>query len=88
MVRNRQSQDLYRTLRGRMIRETEEFLVQSLRQPRQNMRIPAAEVSRARFDPRLARVFWSQALGVPYEPPPELASIIAERFGRRFDPNS
>lgn len=87
MVRNRQSQDTYRALSLRMIRETEEFLVQSLQQPGHGMRIPAAEVSQARFDPRLASVFWSQALGVPYDPPPEQALILAQRIGQRLDPD-
>ncbi|MFQ5491343.1 MAG: hypothetical protein ACE5GE_11535 [Phycisphaerae bacterium] len=85
MVRNRQSQDLYRTARKRMIRETEEFLIQALRQPQKFVRIPAVEVGRGRFDPRFASVFWSQALGVAFDPPSRQASIIAQRFNRPTD---
>jgi len=64
MVRNRQSQELYREVRLRMIRETEEFLEEWLESPDGCPRIPTMIVGRGSFTPRFAEAFWNQALGL------------------------
>ncbi len=68
MVRNRQPPELYQQLRRRMIRETEDFLEASLRQPNGQVRIPTIVVGRGRFTPRFARSFWQEMLGLSREP--------------------
>jgi len=68
MVRNRQSQDLYREMRKRLIQETEAFLDESLRHPERSVRIPTVVVGHGVFAPAFAEAFWSQVLELPDEP--------------------
>jgi hypothetical protein len=82
MVRNRQSQDLYRELRKRMIRETEEHITDSLRHPERMVRIPSIKVGHGAFTARFAGAFWSQVLGLPTVVEPLWRRIICERFRR------
>ncbi len=82
MVRHRPSQDIYREVRKRMIRETEEYLTESLRHPERMVRIPAIPVGRASFTPQFAGAFWSQVLGVPATVDSLVRRIIGERFRR------
>jgi hypothetical protein len=51
------------TLHARMIRETEVFLEEGLREPEQHLRIPAIPVGSGSFPRGFSDVFWSQVLG-------------------------
>ena len=50
--------------RDRLIAETELALLVGLRFPQRVPRIPTVEAGCAGFDPRFARRFWSDALGM------------------------
>ncbi len=50
-------------LRARMLRETELYLEEGLRNPEQHPRIPAIPVGSGSFPRGLAEIFWSQVLG-------------------------
>ncbi|MCP4247157.1 MAG: hypothetical protein GY778_08915 [bacterium] len=89
MVRNRQPQELYQQLRRHMIRETEEFLEASLRQPNHQVRIPTIEVGRGRFTPRFAREFWQEMLGLSPEPDSWIGRLLYRSWPvrpKRTDP--
>jgi hypothetical protein len=81
MVRNRQSQELYRELRQRMVHETEVYLTECLRHPEQSMRIPTVVVGHGVFTPRFAQAFWNQALGLSPTAESLLRRILGGRFG-------
>ena len=82
MVRNRQYQDVYREVRKRMIRETEEYLTELLRHPERVVRIPSIRVGHGVFTRRFAGAFWTQVLGLPATVEPLWRRIICERFRR------
>ncbi len=82
MVRNRQSQDLYREMRKRMIRETEDYLSETLRNPERAVRIPSIQVGRGDFTRRFAGAFWTQVLGLSATVEPLWRRIICERLRR------
>jgi hypothetical protein len=82
MVRNRQSQDIYREVRKRMIRETERFLEECLRHPEHMVRIPAIPVGRGRFSRQFAGAFWTQTLGVPAVMDATFRRVICRLFRR------
>lgn len=82
MVRNRQSQDLYRGLRREMIRETEEFLEEGLRDPRRAVRIPSVPVGIGRFSQQFASAFWTNALGIPETINDRFRRVICQLFRR------
>jgi hypothetical protein len=50
-------------IRARMLRETELFLEEGLREPDKQLRIPAIPVGSGAFPRGFADVFWSQVLG-------------------------
>ena len=81
MVRNRQSRDLYRDLRERMIRETQEFLEESLGHAEQIVRIPTVVAGRAVFTPYFARAYWNEVLGLSAK----TTSLVHRVSGTRFD---
>jgi hypothetical protein len=62
MVLNRQTHDLYREMRERVIRETEQALAEGLLHPERAARIPTLVVGRAVFTPQYARAFWASVL--------------------------
>ena len=80
MVRNRQSQDFYRELRQRMVRETEEYLCESLRHPERIVRIPTVVVGRGVFTPHFAQDFWKQVLGLSPTAESFLRRVLRDRF--------
>lgn len=82
MVRNRQSQDIYREVRNRMIRETERFLEECLRHPDRTLRIPAVPVGQGRFSQRFASAFWTQTLGIPAVMDTSFRRVICQLFRR------
>lgn len=49
-------------IRARMLRETEAFLEDGLRNPQGRVIIPALPVGRGRFPRAFAHLFWSQVL--------------------------
>ncbi len=82
MVRNRQSQDFYREVRRRMIRETEEYLTDSLRHLERAVRIPSIKVGHGVFTRQFAGAFWTQVLGLTTTVEPLWRRVICERFRR------
>ena len=82
MVRLRPSQDGYRELRRRMIRETEAYLSEAGARPGFGVRIPSMEVGRRGFTHTFADGFWSEVLGVPYAREPVKDPFSWDRFGR------
>ncbi len=50
-------------IRARLLRETEEFLEQGLREPQQYRRIPAIRIGYGSFTRHFAETFWSEVLG-------------------------
>jgi hypothetical protein len=80
MVLNRQSQDLYREMRKRILRETEDYLNACLKHPERAVRIPTVVVGHGVFAPAFARSFWGQILGDCSELDPTLRSLPERRF--------
>jgi len=53
----------WETMRKQILRETETFLEEGLRDPKKAPRIPAVRVGRGYFPRRFAEAFWRRILG-------------------------
>ena len=62
---HRRGIESWEALRSRMLRETEFFLEDGLRNPERFIRIPAIPVGSGAFARGFADAFWSQVLATP-----------------------